>query len=160
MLTRSRTSLFLTNASRLLHDPPDLLGSNNSETSGPIFSIKLFSKLASVSKAERHRKPTRTGRTIPRSRAEVSMRRAMIWKACMSSLLIAIVLLAQSPGQHRRGYPSPPGPAVPSVDSTRETKTYKHLDTLAVEREARELSTLAATIPNEVEQIKKELLPK
>jgi len=42
---------------------------------------------------------------------------------------------------------------------TPETKLSHRLDTFAMEREARELSALASSIPGDVEQLKKGLLP-
>src|SRR5947209_464093 len=88
------------------------------------------------------------------------MRRAMIRKTFVRSLVIALMFLTESHGQHHGGFPSPPGAAVPPDQATHPTKTYKHLDTLAMEREARELSILAASIPTDVELLKKGLLPK
>jgi hypothetical protein len=75
--------------------------------------------------------------------------------------LVTLVLRKDSPGQdHRRGFPSPPGPAVSPNEPTHQTKKYERLDTVTMEREAQELSALAGSIPYDVEQIKKGLLPK
>jgi len=70
-----------------------------------------------------------------------------------------MVLVGGSSGQRRRGYPKPPGPPVAQDEPASDAKSRHRLDTFAMEREARELSALAASIPGDVEQLKKGLLP-
>ena len=80
-------------------------------------------------------------------------------KFCLGTVLITMVLVSGSSGQRRRGYPQPPGPPVTKDDSVSTTKSIHRLDTFTMEREARELSALASSIPSDVEQLKKGLLP-
>ena len=78
----------------------------------------------------------------------------------LGTLVIAIVLVGGSSGQqHQRTFPKPPGPAVAHQESTSDVKSIRRLDTVTMEREARELSALASSIPTDVEQLKKGLLP-
>ncbi|MFY9560318.1 MAG: hypothetical protein WAQ52_08810 [Terriglobales bacterium] len=88
------------------------------------------------------------------------MQRTAIGKSCLGTLLIAGVLVSGSSGQRRRGYPKPPPPPVVQDQPASEPKSIQRLDTFAMEREARELSALASSIPGDVEQLKKGLLPK
>ena len=87
------------------------------------------------------------------------MQRTAFGKFCLGTLLIAIVLVSGSSGQHRGGYPKPPEPSVAQDKSPSDTKSIRRLDTFTMEREARELSVLASSIPGDVEQLKKGLLP-
>ena len=87
------------------------------------------------------------------------MQRTAIGRFCLGTLLLAMVLVSGSSGQRRRGYPKPPGPLVARDEPTSDTKSSHRLDTFAMEREARELSALASSIPDDVEQLKKGLLP-
>ena len=88
-----------------------------------------------------------------------AMQRTAIGRLCLGSFLLAIVLVSGSSGQRRRGYPKPPGPPVARDEPTSDTKSSHRLDTFAMEREARELSALASSIPGDVEQLKRGLLP-
>jgi hypothetical protein len=88
------------------------------------------------------------------------MRGTVPSRACFCSLLVAIVLLNNSDGQHRRGYPTPPEPGVQGGPAAPEPqRSIRRLDTPAMEREARELSALASSIPGDIELLKKGLLP-
>jgi hypothetical protein len=87
------------------------------------------------------------------------MQRTAIGRFCLGTSLIAMVLVSGSSGQHRRGYPTPPEPSVAKDERAPETKSIHRLDTFTMEREAQELSTLASSIPGDVEQLKKGLLP-
>jgi len=75
------------------------------------------------------------------------------------SLLIAFVLVGASIGQ-RGNYPKPPASAIPGQLPPPETKVFRRLDTIEMEREARELSALATSVPGDVDLLKKGLLPK
>jgi hypothetical protein len=89
------------------------------------------------------------------------MQRTVLVRSCLCSLLIAVVLVSGSNGQRRRGFPLPPPPAVPDgPTSPYPPASAQKLDMIAMEREARELSALAASIPGDVEQLKKGLRPK
>src|SRR5712671_3595248 len=80
------------------------------------------------------------------------------WRLCI--LLIAGVLVSVSSGQHRNSYPTPPAPAVPAGPPSQSPKaTSSRLDTVALEREAKEMAALASSIPADIEQLKKGLLP-
>jgi hypothetical protein len=76
-------------------------------------------------------------------------------------LLIAIVLVIGSGGQVHRGYPTPPTPSdrEEAQKSPDPKLPYPRMDGVALEREAKEMAALAATIPGDVEQMKKGLLP-
>ncbi|MBI3646078.1 MAG: hypothetical protein HY233_08965 [Acidobacteriales bacterium] len=87
------------------------------------------------------------------------MQRTVLGRACLGSVLTILVLVTVSNGQRRRGFPLPPAPPVQEQPAP-EPKTSRRSDTVAMEREARELSALAASIPGDVEQLKKGLLPK
>ncbi len=80
-------------------------------------------------------------------------------RLCLSVLLIALAPVSASSGQRRRGYPTPPPPAVPEQSEAKRA-TFEQQDTATMERESRELSALAATIPGDVERLKQGLLPK
>jgi hypothetical protein len=77
----------------------------------------------------------------------------------VGSLFLAAVLLNNSGAQRHSNYPKPPAPAVRADQPASETKSLPRMDTVAMEREARELSALAASIPGDIEQVKKGLLP-
>jgi len=87
------------------------------------------------------------------------MQQKAIGRFCLGTLFIAIALVAGSSGQHRRGYPKPPEPSVAQNEQPSETKSIRRLDRFAMEREARELSALASSIPGDIEQLNKGLLP-
>jgi len=79
-------------------------------------------------------------------------------RACLGSLLIVVVLGGGSPGQ-RGNYPKPPEPAI-QEQAQPETRVSRKLDIVEMARDARELSVLAGSIPGDVDQMKKGLLPK
>ena len=81
-------------------------------------------------------------------------------RLCLCILLIGVVLVGGSSAQHRNGYPTPPAPAVPADTTSRSPKaTSSRLDTVTMEREAKEMAALASSIPADIEQLKKGLLP-
>ena len=87
------------------------------------------------------------------------MTRVVELRLNLAIFLIALCTSA-SDGQTRRAYPVPPEPAVrESSETTIGTNHRVHLDRVAIEREAKEMAALAATIPGDVEQMKKGLLP-
>lgn len=89
------------------------------------------------------------------------MRRTPIVSFSLCNVLVVVALLSGACGQEpRQGFPLPPGPAVRPDEPTHKSRTLQRLDTVAMEREARELSTLAGTIPGDVDQLKKGLLPR
>ena len=72
-----------------------------------------------------------------------------------------MALVAASSGQHRRGYPTPPPPVVPDGPPAPKPQfSHPRLDAATMEREAKEMAVLAASVPEDVEQLKKGLLPK
>ncbi|HUM03843.1 MAG TPA: hypothetical protein VLT90_00180 [Terriglobales bacterium] len=79
-------------------------------------------------------------------------------KRLLGNLLIAFIMVTASNGQ-RGNYPRPPAPAIPD-QSPPGTKTFHRLDTVEMEREARELSALASSVPGDIDLVKKGLLPK
>jgi len=78
--------------------------------------------------------------------------------SCLVSLLIVVVLGSGSLGQ-RGNYPKPPDPAITEPPSP-EIGVPRKPDIVEMEREAHELSVLAGSIPGDVDQMKKGLLPK
>lgn len=88
------------------------------------------------------------------------MQRTMFGRSSLYSLLIVVVLVSGSNGQGRHGYPSPPTPAAHDAPTPSEPKFSVHrLDSVTIEREAKEMAALAASIPGDIEQLKKGLLP-
>jgi hypothetical protein len=74
--------------------------------------------------------------------------------------LLGMLLVALSNGQSR--FPVPPAPADKET-TTRDSKPALHpqrVDTVQLQREARELSELAQTIPVDMQHINQGLLPK
>ncbi len=84
-------------------------------------------------------------------------------RPCLAILLFALFAVALSSGaggQHRRGYPVPPAPATPDAPAAPEPKlSTHHFDSVTMEREAKEMAAVAASIPGDIEQLKKGLLP-
>jgi len=74
--------------------------------------------------------------------------------------LFATAVVNSASGQTRRGYPTPPDPAQHDQGSAAPVPTVSiHLNSVAVERESKEMAALASTIPGDIEQMKKGLLP-
>ena len=75
-------------------------------------------------------------------------------------LLIAIALMGGSTGQ-RRTFPTPPAPAEREAPPTSPPAKLHdpRMDSVTMEREAKEMAALAASIPGDIEQMKKGLLP-
>ncbi|HEY1271814.1 MAG TPA: hypothetical protein VGF08_07505 [Terriglobales bacterium] len=81
-----------------------------------------------------------------------------------SCILLALALLAGCElvvGQ-TRGFPKPPEPADPEARAAKPAPTQMHpqVDRVQLQREARELSDLAHTLPADVESVNRGLLPK
>lgn len=76
----------------------------------------------------------------------------------LASLLLISVLLA--PAQSH--WPTPPLPAVTSAPQAKQPATNMHarIDPLQLQREARELSDLAKSLPADMDQVDHGLLPK
>ena len=89
------------------------------------------------------------------------MRRKILGRLGPGILLIAIMLTIGSGGQVRRGYPTPPTPSdrEEAQKSPEPNLPFPRTDGVALEREAKEMAALAATIPGDIEQMKKGLLP-
>ena len=87
------------------------------------------------------------------------MQRTGISRLYCASFIFVIGLIGGMNAQMHRTFPKPPEPAVSQQDTTSDAKSIRRLDTVTMEREARELSALASTIPVDVEQLKKGLLP-
>jgi hypothetical protein len=75
------------------------------------------------------------------------------------AILCASSWTTRSEGQRHGGYPTPPSPAVREDQTTSPQKKRLHLDIVTMEREAKEIAALASTIPSDIEQLKKGLLP-
>jgi len=79
---------------------------------------------------------------------------------CLSALFFALTSVIAS-AQHRPTYPHPPSPADPQGPAHTSTQTRKQsIDNVQLDREARELSDLAKSVPLDIEQVKQGLLPK
>ena len=75
--------------------------------------------------------------------------------------LIVVLQLNGSHAQTRRGYPTPPPPAVPEDGPAPPKPNLPiRLDSMAIEREAKEMAALASSISGDFESIKKGLLPR
>ena len=77
----------------------------------------------------------------------------------LAIFIFFIGLIGSMNAQMHRTFPKPPEPAVSQQGTTSDAKSIRRLDTATMEREARELSALASSIPVDVEQLKKGLLP-
>ena len=88
------------------------------------------------------------------------MRRAAMVRSYLSVVVVAIALVNSAGGQRHSTFPTPPAPAVADAPASPTPKyTRHHPDILSMEREAKELAALAASIPGDIDQIKKDLLP-
>ena len=81
-------------------------------------------------------------------------------RLCLYIFLIVGALISGSSAQHRHGYPTPPPPAVSDGPPSPDPKANaSRLDIVTMEREAKEMAALASSIPGDIEQLKKGLLP-
>jgi len=75
--------------------------------------------------------------------------------------LFALAMMGGLTAQTRRGYPTPPDPAQHDQGSATPGPNHSiHLDHVAIERDSKEMAALASTIPGDIEQMKKGLLPR
>ena len=90
-------------------------------------------------------------------------------KSAVSAIVLkwsVLVLLLVSGGADAQkhgatGFPTPPSPSDhPSAEQSHTTRPRPQMDFLAMERESKELSELAQSIPGDVDLIKKGLVPK
>jgi hypothetical protein len=81
---------------------------------------------------------------------------AVIW------LGMLLVLTSGSVAQRRvSNYPKPPEPSMPDdQDPLKRQPSQPKADFLEMERESKELSQIASSIPGDVDQLRKGLLPK
>ena len=87
------------------------------------------------------------------------MQRRIFFRTPLTAFLIIIALAGVSRGQHRRGYPTPPTAAAPDNPPATPQNRPPRADSVDMEREAKEMAALANSIPGDVEQMKKGLLP-
>ena len=88
------------------------------------------------------------------------MQRSAFFRSWLVALFVAVALVSGSSGQRRRSYPTPPAPVIPDAPTSPDPKlSARRLDNVAMEREAKEMAALAASIPADIEQLKKGLLP-
>src|SRR4030081_3883299 len=80
-------------------------------------------------------------------------------RLCLCIFLIVGALISGSSAQRRHGYPTPPPPAVPDAPLSPDPRATAKLDIVTMERDAKEMAALASSIPDDVEQLKKGLLP-
>jgi hypothetical protein len=78
------------------------------------------------------------------------------------NVLVFLILVSSSAanGQRHDNWPKPPEPAVHSHDLKGSGAQVERLNAFELDHEARELDELARTIPGDIEQVKKGLLPK
>jgi hypothetical protein len=74
--------------------------------------------------------------------------------ALLTSLLLICALAAA-----QTGFPKPPEPADKNETIARPTPAKPRIDTLQLQREARELSDLAKSLPADMDQVNHGLLP-
>src|SRR3954468_13490112 len=87
------------------------------------------------------------------------MQRTAVLRFFICVFLIGL-FSTRSDSQGRHSYPVPPAPAVASDKNTPpQTNQSVHLDSLLIQGEAHEMAALAATIPADIEQMRKGLLP-
>jgi hypothetical protein len=90
---------------------------------------------------------------------EFCMQRTAVLRLCFGIFLVSLCS-NRSNSQGRRSYPVPPAPAVASDKNMQpQVNQSVHLDTLLIQREAHEMAAIAATIPADIEQMRKGLLP-
>ena len=80
------------------------------------------------------------------------------------TILGTVLILASGSGAQKRvtHYPQPPTPSMPGdTDTTPKPQSSRaRMNILEMERESKELSQLAGSIPGDVDLLKKGLLPK
>jgi hypothetical protein len=87
------------------------------------------------------------------------MQRTAVLRFFICIFLVAL-FSTRANSQARRAYPVPPAPAVaPDKNMPPQTNQSVHLDSLLIQREAHEMAAIAATIPADIEQMRKGLLP-
>ena len=87
------------------------------------------------------------------------MHRTLAGRFCLCTFAITVALNSVSSGQTRHGFPTPPEPAVRDSEPASPRRNHaQRLDRVVIEREAKEMAALAATIPGDIEQMKKGLL--
>lgn len=78
-----------------------------------------------------------------------------------AGLLTCVLVLCSSLALAQgRAWPKPPAPAETSSVPKPVPQSKLHVDTLQLQREARELSDLATTLPADIERVNHGLLPK
>lgn len=75
--------------------------------------------------------------------------------ALLTSLLLICALAAA-----QTGFPKPPEPADKNETIARPAPAKPRIDTLQLQREARELSDLASSLPADIDRVSHGLLPK
>jgi hypothetical protein len=85
-------------------------------------------------------------------------------RAFFGSILALVLILASGSSAQKRvtHYPQPPAPSMPGeIDTTPKPQSPQaRMNIIEMERESKELSHLAGSIPGDVELLKKGLLPK
>jgi hypothetical protein len=78
------------------------------------------------------------------------------------SLFTLLIICPVNSGAQGKKFPTPPQPSDPTINNQRADHTLPHqqVDFLELQRESRELSDLAHTVPADVESVSHGLLPK
>jgi hypothetical protein len=78
----------------------------------------------------------------------------------VSILLTLALLTIRSTGQRNGSWPTPPAPAVrENMPVSAPKKSHATIDRPAMEREAKEMSALASSVPDDIQQLSRGLLP-
>ena len=76
------------------------------------------------------------------------------------SIVLVVLGAVSVHGQRHKVILHPPAPADAQATTSPETSQKKHFDSVQAEREARELSDLAKSIPLDIEHVNQGLMPK
>ena len=78
------------------------------------------------------------------------------------SLFALLIICAVNSGAQGKKFPTPPRPSDPTINNqtTNQTLQRPQVDFLELQRESRELSDLAHTVPADVDSVSHGLLPK
>lgn len=81
----------------------------------------------------------------------------LILPLCLAFIVSAAVI---GESQRHKVIPQPPAPADSQITTNQPTPQKRHFDAVQAEREARELSDLAKSVPLDVEHVNQGLMPK
>jgi len=105
--------------------------------------------------------PLYLSNTDVKSKGEVGWTTMSNWKQRLSVMLFCAACTVLCAAQGRK-FPTPPEPADPTIytQGKSQTQPRPRIDVLELQREARELSDLAHTVPTDIDKVSHGLLPK